>query len=286
MADVIDKLRSRPEIPVAVTDQDNAILAEKLAGSLTAMTLLQLQSERLRLSFVTIDGVAPTLDNFESGTYRYGKDIYLVTPSRTSLTRDRLIAFLRSEQGRAICVRTAAWRRRHDRLRSKQPPQGPPAAATHGAVERGHRRGAGCPGAAAWLRAHRLQSRGGGCATRSDAERQTSRGLRLSAPFSLEVQFGTSVRDDRNASNGSHRRHPPAHREARWPCPGHPWRAVCESHDGPQGAHRRRRRDARLSRSRIIDRHASPAGRRLRGRRPVSRGLRRLRLPQPAPSCA
>lgn len=102
MADVMDKLRTRPEIPVAVTDQDNATVAEKLAGSLTAMTLMQLQSERLRLSFVTIDGVAPTLENFESGTYRYGKDIYVVTPSRTSRALDRFLAFVGSEQGRAI----------------------------------------------------------------------------------------------------------------------------------------------------------------------------------------
>jgi len=102
MADVMDKLRIRPEIPIAVTDQDNATLAEKLAGSLTAMTLLQLQSERLRLSFVTIDGVAPTLENFESGTYPYGKDIYLVTQSRIVPVLGRFIAFVRSADGRGI----------------------------------------------------------------------------------------------------------------------------------------------------------------------------------------
>jgi phosphate transport system substrate-binding protein len=102
MADVLDKLRSRAEIPVAVTDQDNATLGEKLAGSLTAMTLLQLQSERLRLGFVAIDGVAPTLENFESGRYPYGKDIYLVIPSRRAPALERFIAFLDSAEGRGI----------------------------------------------------------------------------------------------------------------------------------------------------------------------------------------
>jgi phosphate transport system substrate-binding protein len=102
MADVMEKARQRAEIPVAATDQDNATLAEQLAGSLTTMTLAQMQTESLRLNFLTIDGVAPTLENFERGTYRYGKDLYLVVRSRPGPVLDRFIAFLHSPKGRDV----------------------------------------------------------------------------------------------------------------------------------------------------------------------------------------
>jgi phosphate transport system substrate-binding protein len=102
MAAVMEKLRQRPEIPVAPTDQDNAMLAERLPGSLTAMTLAQRQTEDLRLQFLTIDGVAPTLENLESGKYPYGKDLYLVVPSRTTPVLDRFAAFLHSPEGQRV----------------------------------------------------------------------------------------------------------------------------------------------------------------------------------------
>ncbi len=102
MPAAMEKARQRAEIPVAATDQDNARLAEGVAGSLTAMTLVQLQTENLRLRFLTIDGVAPTLENFESGKYPYGKDLHLVVSSRTTPALDRFVAFLHSPRGIAI----------------------------------------------------------------------------------------------------------------------------------------------------------------------------------------
>jgi phosphate transport system substrate-binding protein len=98
MADAMEKLRQRPEIPVAATDQDNAIIAEKITGSATAMTLAQLRTEGRRLSPMSIDGVMPTLENLESGAYPFGKDIYLVVASRTTPALDRFLSFLRSPQ--------------------------------------------------------------------------------------------------------------------------------------------------------------------------------------------
>lgn len=102
MAAVLEKLRSRTEIPVAVTDQDNALLAQRLSGSLTAMTLAQMQTEALPLRFLKIDGVAPTLENFEAGKYAFGKDLYLVVSSRTMPALDRFVAFLHSPEGHRL----------------------------------------------------------------------------------------------------------------------------------------------------------------------------------------
>jgi phosphate transport system substrate-binding protein len=102
MTAVLEKTRARAEIPVAATDQDNATLAERLAGSLTAMTLAQLRTESRDIYFLNIDGVAPTLENFESGRYPYGKDLYLVMRYRTTPALDRFAGFLRSPEGRNV----------------------------------------------------------------------------------------------------------------------------------------------------------------------------------------
>ncbi len=102
MSAAIEKVRARPEVPVAATDQDNARLAQALPDSLAFMTLMQLQTEKLRLRFLTIDGVAPTLANFQSGKYPYGKILHLVVSSRNSPARDRFLAFVRSPVGEAV----------------------------------------------------------------------------------------------------------------------------------------------------------------------------------------
>ena len=102
MSAAMEKLRQRAEVPVGPTDQDNARLAEGISGSLTAMTLAQMHSENLRLRFLSIDGIAPTLENFESGRYPYGKDFYLVMTSRAMPALDRFLAFVASSEGRAV----------------------------------------------------------------------------------------------------------------------------------------------------------------------------------------
>jgi phosphate transport system substrate-binding protein len=66
-ADGLEKLRSRPEVPVAATDDDNIALAERIPNSLAAGTLLQFLSEQPRLRLVKLGGVAPSLDALDQG---------------------------------------------------------------------------------------------------------------------------------------------------------------------------------------------------------------------------
>jgi phosphate transport system substrate-binding protein len=101
-AAALEKARQRNEIPVAVTDQDNAKVAENLAGSLTAISFAQMQTETPRLSLLSIDGVPPTLENLESGKYPYGKNLHIIVPANTKPALDRFIAFARSPQGRDV----------------------------------------------------------------------------------------------------------------------------------------------------------------------------------------
>jgi phosphate transport system substrate-binding protein len=101
MAAAIEEVRRRPEIPMAATDQDNADMAERIPGSLTAATLSQVKMERRNLRFVAIDGVEPSLDHLESGTYPFAKAIYFVLPAKRKPLAERFVAFLGSPAGRA-----------------------------------------------------------------------------------------------------------------------------------------------------------------------------------------
>jgi phosphate transport system substrate-binding protein len=102
LAAAIDKARKRPDVPVAATDQDNATMAEQTPGSLIGSTLTQLANERRNLRLVAIDGVEPTLENFERGLYRHGKTLYFIAPTRLSPAAERFIAYLRSSEGQTL----------------------------------------------------------------------------------------------------------------------------------------------------------------------------------------
>ncbi|MFA7414014.1 MAG: substrate-binding domain-containing protein [Rhizobium sp.] len=102
MAEALEAARQRPEVPVASTDQDNAKMAEELVGSLTPTGLSQIVVEKRNLRLVPIDGVEPTLENFEKGTYPYDKPYYLVYSEKSAATAQALLDFLRSGEGQGV----------------------------------------------------------------------------------------------------------------------------------------------------------------------------------------
>lgn len=102
----IEKVRSRSDVPVAATDQDNADAAEKIAGSLAGATYTQVLTEQRKLKLVAIDGVEPTIETFEAGSYPYGKTFTFVFPARKSPAVERFIAFMRSPHGDKIVRET------------------------------------------------------------------------------------------------------------------------------------------------------------------------------------
>lgn len=106
--------RKRPELPVAGTDQDNADMAERPPGSLTAATYTQIAPERRDLRMVPIDGTAPSLAAFEGGTYPYAKVLHVVRPWDADPATERFVQFLRGDEGvRALreagCLPGAEW---------------------------------------------------------------------------------------------------------------------------------------------------------------------------------
>lgn len=94
LAAVLQQMRKRRDLSIAATDQDNADLAEQLKGSLSSATLMQIMTEKRKLSFVSIDGVAATVENYQNGSYPYGKSIYVLVPSVVSPEAQAFLAFL------------------------------------------------------------------------------------------------------------------------------------------------------------------------------------------------
>lgn len=92
-------MRKRADLSVAATDQDNAEMVERTRGSLAGATLTQIETEKRNLRFVPIDGMTPSLENYQSGAYPLGKSLYFVLGAKKSPACERFLAFLRSPDG-------------------------------------------------------------------------------------------------------------------------------------------------------------------------------------------
>lgn len=99
MGEALEAARRRAELPTAATDQDNAALADRTTGSLTGTTMTQIKTEHRNLHVVPLDGVEPTLANFESGAYRYAKKLYFIVRRDSTAEAQRFLDFLHSPPG-------------------------------------------------------------------------------------------------------------------------------------------------------------------------------------------
>ena len=106
----LKRARKRPEVPTAATDQDNAKLAEQTPGALIGISLAQIAAENRKLYLVPLDGVEPSLANFESGAYSLAKkeeEVFVVpTKSRPEAQRIREISSSRRRASRR-CTNSA-----------------------------------------------------------------------------------------------------------------------------------------------------------------------------------
>jgi phosphate transport system substrate-binding protein len=100
MKAALEQARHRHDVPIAATDQDSTQLAEQVPGSLAAAAFTQVMLEGRTLRFVSIDGVEPSLESLERGTYPYQRILYFVLPAKRSAAAERFIAFLRTPDGK------------------------------------------------------------------------------------------------------------------------------------------------------------------------------------------
>jgi phosphate transport system substrate-binding protein len=102
MAAALEAAYKRPGMPIATTDQENAELALRTAGSFAVMTLLQIRAERLLLRTVALDGVAATAQTAASKTYPLAASVCVVLPPKPTRATRRFAAFLTSQAGQAL----------------------------------------------------------------------------------------------------------------------------------------------------------------------------------------
>ena len=94
--------QQRKGIPVAATDQDNADLALRTADSLSFMTLLQIESERLALKPLMLDGIAPSVETIANKTYPLDFRVCLVLMASPPPAATRLLAYVKSPEGQSL----------------------------------------------------------------------------------------------------------------------------------------------------------------------------------------
>ena len=102
MAAALDAAYARPGMPVSATDQVNAELATRVAGSFAFMTLMQMQSERLALRALPFEGVTPTPQTIADRTYPLLIQGCAVIHRIASAEVQKFIVYMKSTVGQAL----------------------------------------------------------------------------------------------------------------------------------------------------------------------------------------
>ncbi len=102
METALAKARETRGVPVAYTDQDAMEMAERIPGALTTATLTLILTENSSLMPISIDGVAPTVDNLANGSYRMSKTLHFVTGPKVNPIALDFIRFVQSAAGTSI----------------------------------------------------------------------------------------------------------------------------------------------------------------------------------------
>jgi phosphate transport system substrate-binding protein len=108
MQPALQEARKRMDVPIAMTDQENGDMAEQVAGSLTAMGLMQLVGERRALRILPVDGVAPSVEELESGRYRLATEVCLILPPRAKPGARKFAEYFLLPDGQAAARSVAA----------------------------------------------------------------------------------------------------------------------------------------------------------------------------------
>lgn len=106
MEHAVKAANSRPDMIIAVTDQEAADAVAKIPGAIGTTTLAQTRTETHPLKVLSFNGVPPTIESFASGRYPLTKPLYLVTTRNTSAPARQFIRFISSPKGRSILAQS------------------------------------------------------------------------------------------------------------------------------------------------------------------------------------
>ncbi len=108
LASAIDFALERPGMLMARTNQECTAMLARIPGSIGPATLAQLRTEESSLGKLAWNGVAPTLENLDSGAYPLSHTLSVVVRARPSPEVLRFLAFLRTPEAAAILRRAGA----------------------------------------------------------------------------------------------------------------------------------------------------------------------------------
>ena len=103
---LLETARRKRGIITATSDQQAMDVAERVPGTVTTSTLTAITAENRKLQPLIIDGIAPTPDNINDGTYKWFKELLYVTTSTRSVTAKAFLEFLMSPNGARLLRET------------------------------------------------------------------------------------------------------------------------------------------------------------------------------------
>jgi phosphate transport system substrate-binding protein len=106
MRRAVQQSYTRSGLNVAITDQENADLLERLPGSFGTSTLCQIISENRSLNILSLNGIKPSVKNLAGGAYPYFRVLYLVTRPKSSPLVRQFMDFVFSPAGQSILAKT------------------------------------------------------------------------------------------------------------------------------------------------------------------------------------
>ena len=109
MREAVEKAEAREGMTIAMDDQENSDLVEKLKGSFGTSTLTQIISEKRAFTVLPLNGITPDIGAMVAGSYPYYKIFVMVMgPKSSPISRD-FVAFVRSPEGKRILTRTGNY---------------------------------------------------------------------------------------------------------------------------------------------------------------------------------
>lgn len=105
MAAAVEAASRRPGMAMGNDDLETVELLRKTPGSLGPTTLGLLSTLDLHLTPLPLQGIAPTVENLQSGRYPWRKTLAVVLPVRSGPLAEKFSAFLVGEQAAAVLRR-------------------------------------------------------------------------------------------------------------------------------------------------------------------------------------
>jgi len=106
MSKAVQHSFTRSGLNMAINDQENADLLERLPGSFGAVALCQIIAEKRVLNILTLNNVKPSLSTLANGTYPYSMDLSLVIRAKPLPQVRQFVDFVLSPSGQSILTKT------------------------------------------------------------------------------------------------------------------------------------------------------------------------------------